>query len=372
MRLTSLDGVRGIAAFVVVLHHCAQKTAPQVWSGVPAHAPFAWIATSPLHVLLSGTFAVFVFFVLSGFVMSNAVSRSRDALPLLFLTRYLRLTVPMVASVVLAWLWTAVVPAAEHDGRANPGLLVALREALYGAYRGDDLWFNSVMWTMRIELIGSYGIYVAQRLIPSRWRPWLLFALLVYFLGFASPPPARPHAWTQALGSVAAGGLLHEAWTRGRLRDGPWGPGLVLSGLYLGGLSAYPLGSACYGGIFAAFAAWSDPQYSVLTFAAALLVAGVLTWPPARAMLESRVPAALGRVSFALYLVHFPPLVIVLPAIVGGAGGTAVVGFLAGYAVLVAALAWALTRWIDEPTMALLRRLRRRASPAAATSRAAA
>src|SRR3954454_10995944 len=66
-RLTGLDGVRGLAALFVVVHHVFLRAFP----GYPIdHAPF-W--ASPF---IYGRFAVVVFIVLSGFSLSLASARA--------------------------------------------------------------------------------------------------------------------------------------------------------------------------------------------------------------------------------------------------------------------------------------------------------
>ena len=64
-RLTSLDALRGIASFSVVLCHC--------WTAIPnaARATLASSMWSPLiDIFTNGSAAVIIFFVLSGYVLS--------------------------------------------------------------------------------------------------------------------------------------------------------------------------------------------------------------------------------------------------------------------------------------------------------------
>ncbi|MEC5180838.1 acyltransferase family protein [Arthrobacter sp. CG_A4] len=72
-RVTQLDGLRGIAALVVVSCHVV-STLPGIGSvfdnrSVGLTTAETWAVFSPLHVLWNGTPAVHVFFVLSGFVL---------------------------------------------------------------------------------------------------------------------------------------------------------------------------------------------------------------------------------------------------------------------------------------------------------------
>src|ERR1700752_3428309 len=100
-RLECLDGVRGVAALVVVVFHYLSAFVPAL---TPDQTPDPyWLADTPLAILFNGPFAVVVFFVLSGFVISKSAHKRFPLLPAVAL-RYLRLTVPMLASVLAAWL----------------------------------------------------------------------------------------------------------------------------------------------------------------------------------------------------------------------------------------------------------------------------
>jgi uncharacterized membrane protein len=73
-RVRSLDGLRGVAALIVVVHH-ALLTSPTLarvnYGAVPGsvHGFLWWMTYTPLHLIWAGPEAVFVFFVLSGFVL---------------------------------------------------------------------------------------------------------------------------------------------------------------------------------------------------------------------------------------------------------------------------------------------------------------
>ena len=66
-RLHGLDGIRGVAALFVVLHHCWLLSFP----GYPSDTGPWWLGW-----LIYGHFAVVVFIVLSGFSLSIAPARS--------------------------------------------------------------------------------------------------------------------------------------------------------------------------------------------------------------------------------------------------------------------------------------------------------
>ena len=106
-RLQHLDGLRGIAALTVVVFHYLSAFVPALTPDQTAN-PY-WLSDTLLAVLFNGPFAVIVFFVLSGFVVSKA-AHSHGPLPLTIFLRYFRLTIPMLFSVLIAWLLLTVFP----------------------------------------------------------------------------------------------------------------------------------------------------------------------------------------------------------------------------------------------------------------------
>lgn len=104
-RHTGLDALRGIAAFVVVIHHVLLLS-PTFNGGTRP----SWLDTlmhSPLHLLIDGTAAVWVFFVLSGVVvMMPVASWTRRQWATYLPKRLIRLWLPAAASVPIALtLW---------------------------------------------------------------------------------------------------------------------------------------------------------------------------------------------------------------------------------------------------------------------------
>jgi peptidoglycan/LPS O-acetylase OafA/YrhL len=100
-RIRSLDGMRGIAAVSVAIFHFLCAFAPQA---LPEFDRNPWpLSDTPLAILYNGGFAVSVFFVLSGYVISVSAKSSDTSLFARFLDRYSRLALPALASVLLTW-----------------------------------------------------------------------------------------------------------------------------------------------------------------------------------------------------------------------------------------------------------------------------
>lgn len=318
-RVGFLDGLRGVASLIVVFYHILILGVG--WDR--AHQLIRW--TGPF---LNGTYSVSVFFVLSGFVLSQSAAGRKTALAAEVAARYLRLTVPMTASLLFACLLHRYfLPPASQEGFTY---VQAWTDGLWRVYRTGHSQINDVVWTMRIEFLGSLAIYFIYHFSPPRWRVAVLslFALAALadplYLGFP------------------AGGLIREAWSRHYLRGARWA-WLTLSLALLLNLAGDRLGFHGY------------------CLSATLLVVSLFLWAPLGRFFECAPFRFLGRISFCLYLLHASILACLAPRVPEtGAAGTRI--FLLALEGLPLALgcAWLLTIALDEPMIRSLHRLKSR------------
>jgi peptidoglycan/LPS O-acetylase OafA/YrhL len=298
-RLDALESVRGLAALVVVFHHLALT----FW-------PAAYTANSPLRFLLDGKFAVSVFFVLSGVVLSYSFFNkpSRNALGSATIRRYFRLTPPILASVLVAYGLMAAgafanAPLAAAVGRDDPwlrdlydfepSLTGAVKEGLYGVYVDyhESQTYNNVLWTMRTELFGSLFVFVLQALfgtLPRRWVLYLLIGAGLYgryrfFLDFL-------------VGVAVCDCYLMDRGRRRPIAIGAWGGAVLLAaGVVIGSVLPDSLRPVL---------GFSPRKFDTQTVGAILVIGTALFCPFWRRQLESGWLVWLGRLSFSLYLLH--------------------------------------------------------------------
>ncbi|MFD0619758.1 acyltransferase family protein [Paenibacillus sp. GCM10027629] len=314
-KIAYLDGLRGLAACVVVVSHYFQVFAPSVFEGRAEIEHFAferYAAVTPINLLFNGNFSVCLFFVLSGFVLSYRYFRTKDSLPVYSsaLRRYFRLAVPAVLSVVLAYLVIVFGFGYYDDIRgmtlssmpdpsiASASFLVMIQEAFYHTFFTYGMTYNPVLWTMTYELFGSFLIF-AFLLLVGRFKLRFLVYLVLgwvfidsYYLGFV------------------LGMLLSDLVYSGRnwldLIRRPWVNFLLLiAGLYLGSFPYLGVEGTIYallvwqpGSGFAYF-----PFYHVI--GSFLILIALLNSPWLKALFSRTLFSYLGKISFSLYLVHF-------------------------------------------------------------------
>ncbi len=325
-RVHALDGLRGVAAMVVLVHHCLLASAPRLagayftphmelgrWRSepTPVRGTLEWLITyTPLHVFWAGPEFVVVFFVLSGFVLTLPVARGgRMRIASYYPTRMLRLYLPVWGALVLAaWMHLAVshgvLPGASWWLNSHvlelswEGLKV---DALLGSHAGD--WaFTTVLWSLHWEVLFSLLLPVLL-LIPFGMRLVRLalalacLALLRYGQNQTAVELA-PFVLGMLLAYERDAIELLAVRLRGR-SPGKLAVKLALLGACVCWLSAD----------------WWVPDPStapvLIALGACVAVFCALALGSARALLQAGSTQWLGKRAFSLYLVH-EPLVVAL------------------------------------------------------------
>jgi len=280
-RLRFLDGLRGWAAVVVLLHHI-------FIDGLPANGFMADRALWAKVFFLNGTLAVCVFFVISGFSLSIRYLETGDgrALGRVAAGRYLRLMLPIFAICAITHgllVLGIIAPAAQRPAPLDaflaftPTLQQLFSFALFKvfvAYSSAET-YDPPLWTMAYEFYGSFIAFaLAVQVRPLRRR---MLALTVLFLMLA--------ALQTYFALFVAGVLLAELY---RLRASflnANGAGLALC---IAGLLLVLLPNTWFGAVYIA--------------GASSLTAGAIFFTPLRRFFESRWSRFLGWISFPLYL----------------------------------------------------------------------
>ncbi|WP_185829286.1 acyltransferase family protein [Sphingomonas ginkgonis] len=272
-RFVTLDGLRGLAALAVLLHHAVPKLMPG-------------------HVLLpAGYLSVDFFFLLSGFVISAVYEmRFPKGLGSFVRTRLVRLVPTMWCGILLGALLASWRGMDLVELRLSAALLfIPLVFGNFGLFA-----LNGVQWSLYFELVANYvhGLLI--------WRMPTYWIAVIALCAYASLGLLSDHFGSMAFGdrdanfaagyarvaaSYLGGVLVFRSWQQGRLLD--------LSGLNPFLLFALVMAISC----------WFGPKFDF---------AAVLVWPLvliAGIQHQTRFEALCafgGAVSFPLYAVHLP------------------------------------------------------------------
>lgn len=356
-RMRALDGVRGVAAVVVVLYHLTLMARPRLEETAGL---WEWITQSPLRPLTAGSEAVLVFFVLSGLVVSiPALSATFDWLRY-YPSRLIRLYLPVIGAVLFAVALILVVP--RFPGAITPDSWLDNRVASSislgriieeSSLLPQTYTIVNVLWSLRWEVMFSVllPVFIVVGLAVRR-RPWLAAVVSVALMvaGRVLEVDALVYLPTFFLGTLMAVHLPQiRAWAdRVNRRGGRfiWGT-LALASVVLLVLSwltrdIAPAGSSA-----------SAALWGLAGVGAAGLIVVAIGSPFAERMLSARLPLWLGRVSFSLYLVHVPVLASVA-FLIGDAEWwlVALIAFPASFAI-----AWLFHVAVETPAHRLARRV---------------
>lgn len=332
-RLAGLDGIRGLAALFVVLHHCWLMSFP----GFPADNGPLWAGW-----LLYGHFAVVVFIVLSGF--SLAVGPARRDWRLGGLARFAhrrawRILPPywaaLLYSLIVAW---TVVPQTDGGPPTAKSVLVygLLVQDVFGAPSP-----NGAFWSIAIEA-QLYVVFPLLLLVIRRFGAAVMaVAVTAVVAAVGALSPAVPavafldrftpqFAALFALGAVAAG-VVGGHWRA----PAPWLPVVAVAPVLV--LIAVRGSVWTVGNYF-----WVD---LALGPAVGLFLAALAAGRPAPlvAFLDTRPLRTLGSFSYSLYLTHAPLVVALSELVVAPHVAKGVPAFLTTVALAVpacVALAW--------------------------------
>jgi peptidoglycan/LPS O-acetylase OafA/YrhL len=301
-RLLQLDALRGLAAVTVIFHHFRAS-----FSTLPGHWFYLLVG--------SGSSAVVLFFVLSGYVLSlPAWAGTQGRYSIYVVRRVCRIYLPFAAAALIsiggdAWFrrfhphlttWYL------QTWQTRPTVSLALKQL--------TMWpmpqFNTAFWSLYFEMQMSLGMPVLCAAL-KRWNAVAVTVagyVGVYGVGgaglrLAGVDLALHPVWGNVattlhvmchflLGATLAryDGRLGEAWRK--LGGWRW---LVL-------LMAFE----AYWDLPLVHARWSIPDAWSLWAAlgsAGIIVSALHLRPMAR-LLEHRLPEYLGRVSYSVYLMH--------------------------------------------------------------------
>jgi peptidoglycan/LPS O-acetylase OafA/YrhL len=334
-RIAALDSVRGIAAFIVVIHHCFLTRA--VYSNffftqwkTPADSLASWIFLfTPARIVWAGYEAVTLFYVLSGLVLALPWVEERPPEYRMYaIRRMCRLYIPYVVGIVLAGVLNIVLLQHAYVNGAsqwvnsmtwtNPVTPFVMFDhfAIIGHHATINGVTHTLIWEIRVSLLFPLIIMPIMRW-GLRGALGVLACLVGVIVGLqliygdlstlgnlllSAKGQSLPHKlvielqWTAyyacffVFGSVLAARLreIRQFFSRA----GSW-LGFVLLGA----------------GLLVFQGHWSQlhaVQEFMVAVGSVLILGAALAPGSVERLLLMRFPRYLGRLSFSLYLVHVP------------------------------------------------------------------
>lgn len=202
-RIHSLDSLRGIAAFIVIIFHIFLSFT--LFYNADRGFEYKYIFVkifneTPLHTIWGGNEAVLLFFVLSGFVLAIPFQRGKIGSYKSFITkRFFRIYIPYIAvmsiSVILMMTFYGYKDATglslAYENRWNHDVSLGAILAYIFMINYDTANVNGVVWTLYHEMRISF-IFPVIMLILLKFKPMKAIAILstgaIFFTGVFFAP----------------------------------------------------------------------------------------------------------------------------------------------------------------------------------------
>ena len=305
-KLNAAESIRGIACLAVVFSHLSLSFYPYLHhfdtSEKPENQWVYLIHHSPFGFWYSGTAAVFVFFCLSGFVLSYSICKSKNIpkkIEIMAIKRYPRLAIPVFLSCIIAWL----VKSTEHVDASAVNMwfqdyahqVIPLKTALYEGTIGSFLFAasdsNWVLWTMQIELFGSFVLFILLFLKNINLTLFFIASVIFPVLAYM-----KDLTFFYGICSFIIG---IYTYLYGKSIRFIWAVPMFLFGLYLAGAHnsshAYAWIAKYLGG----------NTYDFCNFLSGFfIVYSVLMSTKMSEILDKKIFVWLGKLSFSIYLLH--------------------------------------------------------------------
>lgn len=325
-RIAHLDSLRGLAALIVVFHHCL-VTFPAFWAVYqrPATTPLMrLLGNTPFHILWAGDEFVLVFFVLSGFVLSLPFwNGAQMTFGQFVVRRIFRIYPAYLAAIAAGMILMSLLSHGPLEGLSDwthqfwnrPLNWKIVSDQIFLMASAGDNYIDTPVWSLVVEM--HVSLLFPLVILAIRWSEAGAFAgsLALALLGDWAArrnPGGYPFLTSFATSAnfvwlFVAGALM----ARHRAALGAWTGRLPLPVQWAAFASALVALNAIW-----QFGAGETWRFLEQTGAIALVgCAAFMGW--AKRALDVSLLRWLGKISYSLYLVHFIVLFALLYAFRG-------------------------------------------------------
>lgn len=303
-KITYLEGLRGLCSFIVIFDHCTNVFYPEIrHTGISIARDF--IAWSPLNIIYSGLPSVYIFFILSGFVLSNKYNKTQDINVLISgsIKRYPRLISPIFFSMIIMWLLSSLA-SGIFEVKSELSFYDAILQAFVYVPFGGGKLTNNVLWTITFELYGSFLVF-SSLAIFGRYKYKYPVYLLIFIMTINS------YYCLFVFGMFL--NSLYNDNIKFTLNNSLISVVVFLISLIF---MAFPVlrNGVSIGGIYSHLIFFNDITYNrqiLSKIGAMLLFWSMFNLRSAELILNKKAFQFMGSVSFSVYILHLPVLLFI-------------------------------------------------------------
>jgi len=311
-RLPLLDAIKGVACALIVGHHLSRYGPMPIGAMTLLPTLLGWLAED-------GRLAVQVFLVIAGFLAASSLAP--DGLlcghrPVSrVLRRYARLVMPYLAALIVSVLVEALIRPWLHDSAVPdaPGMaqLIAhgllLQDVLGYPALSAGVWYVAIDFQLFVLAVMAIGM---ARALQQRWRVgarqarWIALVLVLILatasLALFNREPTLDDTALYFFGAYGLGMLAF--WVGRATQPAAWRMGIALLALL---------------GWGALIIDWRSRIAIALVTALTITIMQRRAWSgPTVSALLAQPLLHMGRISYSLFLIHFP-IILLVNAVVG-------------------------------------------------------
>jgi Predicted acyltransferases len=268
------------------------------------------LAQSPLSIFYAGNYAVCIFLIISGFVLSRNYYIDNKRMNKIATNRYLRLCIPILVSTLIIYIFMKLslfssVEVAKVTGSQwlndlynfTPNFKEMLSITLFDVLFKGSSKYNTVFWMMSILFYGSFLIFLVMKLWGNMRNRQVIYVLLILvFLKLNNF-----YYITFILGIFCADISVNYRNIIDKMNNKIAIVTMIVIGIYLG---CYPIGVVPTN-IFYSWLNIGEKSFEIYHIIGAFMVVlGIMCSEKVQVILSKRVFQYLGRISFSIFLVH--------------------------------------------------------------------
>ncbi len=316
-RIEWLDGLKGFACLCVFAHHFLLAFYPETYWGSAAREQLlpASLAQNFAMAVFNGNYLVALFCTISGIVISVSVMglKEKERISNIIVKRYFRLVLPVFAfsSVIFVMMKLGVFSNSEVGAITGndwfvsfyPAVDLKIKDLFETSFIlvlfGGNSAFCGVFWMLKTIFLGSF-LSILLSMLSWNFNKnviWVYFGVALVYIRMNSLE------LTFVLGTILAYCLL-DIQKNSKIHS-VLGFFLCFVGYFLGG---YPSGiePQNYYRFLNICPGWLSGYQFWHMVGAAVTLLGIMLWRSPQKFFANRVGKMFGKISFAVYLVHFP------------------------------------------------------------------
>lgn len=367
-KLSSLESLRGVAALIVVVDHSINMFAPNIrWTNVDGLLGIIrkFVAWTPFNLVYSGIPAVWIFFLLSGFVLSLKALSNQDSLEPLISgasKRYFRLMIPILGAAIVFCGMSFVGCQIGGSRLCSFPTQRVLFEAIYTAPFTHQKVINTPLWTISWEIRGSFIIFAvlaALVMIKNTYCRIIILALALYYT-------YGTNYYLFIIGLIVCylhiSGIIDAVVNKkSKLKS------LVLLSVFAVSLflMSYPFPRenvelSELHRLLPSFGAWYANASQYTKLGAILFFVAFMLSPLAKRTVDNSFTRFLGYISFSIYILHYPLFFVIKNGLnIGSLSLTYFIPFLIAITFFLFGVSWMFAKYVDAFSITFSNRIGR-------------